>query len=286
MAAYIDSLKSLGALSINQELQSFDPDLEDSRQLTRQMQKGKVFIGAFQDWVESILREGSKFIKEFTATYAEGRVLLGEIQTLTPHWEADRGRCQAVVYQINEVEQYGVTKFLTENPMKSVDPCMLFILKSTMSWKDTIYMEALREVQATEKRISEMHAEFLKDLSAINPTGIPSLVDGDTDSETLVKNFTEQIWKIRDTEASIASSFTTLANIESMLYLNQNVMPCEILKIKELKWQKDACREKLLSLKNPYAQAMQEFMTTFRSWKLVKQTVGVDEKAINGAREN
>jgi hypothetical protein len=71
-----------------------------------------------------------------------------------------------------------------------------------------------------------------------------------------------------------------------MLYLNRGVMSCKSLKIKELKWQKDVCRAKLMSLKNPYTQAMQEFMTTFRSWKLVKQTVGGDEGASDGAKVN
>jgi hypothetical protein len=189
MAAYIDSLGNFGALPLDQGQQPFDPDSEESRQLASQMQRGKVLTEALHDWVGSILLEGSKFILEFVATYAEGRALLGEIQTLTPTWEADRNRCQAIVYQISEVEQYSVPKFLAENPMKAVDPCMLFILKSNMIWKESMYWEALLEMQTVEKRITEMHAEFLKDISVINPTGIPSLTDGEADSATLVHSF-------------------------------------------------------------------------------------------------
>jgi hypothetical protein len=110
------------------------------------MQKGKMLLDAIQDWSGSILREGNKFILDFTTTYAEGKTLLGEIQTLTPSWESDRSRCQAIVFQISEVEKYGVPKFLNENPMKAVDPCMLFILKSNMIWKESMYREALREM--------------------------------------------------------------------------------------------------------------------------------------------
>ena len=101
----------------------------------------------------------------------------------------------------------------------------------------------------------------------------------------MIKSFTEQIWKIRDTEIPVSSGFTTLANIESLLNLNQNVLPHQSLKFKELKWHKEVCKAKILSLKSPYAQAMQEFITTFRSWKLVKQTVG-NEETSSGAKEN
>lgn len=163
---------------------------------------------------------------------------------------------------------------------------MLFILKSNMIWKESMYREALQEMQAVENKITEMHGEFLKDMSMINLTGIPQFVDGDADSDTLIKSFNEQITWIRDTNALVASDFTMLANIESMLYLNRNIMPRQSLKIKELKWQKDACRAKLLSLKNPYTQAMQEFVNTFRSWKLVKQTVGEEERSGEGAKTN
>ena len=62
--------------------------------------------------------------------YAKGETLLGEIQTLIPGWETEQSRCQAIVFQVTEVEKYGVLKFLSENPMKIVDSCMLFIMKN------------------------------------------------------------------------------------------------------------------------------------------------------------
>ena len=82
------------------------------------------------------------------------------------------------------------------------------------------------------------------------------LRDEDIDSETMIKSFTEQIWKIRDTETPVSSGFTTLANIESLLNLNRNVLPHQSLKFKELKWHKEVYKAKLPSLKSPYAQAM------------------------------
>ena len=99
-----------------------------------------------KSWVDIIMKEGNKFISEFTSVYAEGKTLLGEIQTLVPVWETELGRCQAIVFQVTEVERFGVLKFLNENPMKNVDPCMLFILKNNMGWKESIYKETIKEV--------------------------------------------------------------------------------------------------------------------------------------------
>ena len=89
-----------------------------------------------QDWVNAIIKEGKKFIPEFTTIYAEGETLLGKIQTLILGWETKQSWCQVVVFQVIEVEKFGVLKFLNKNLMKNVDPCMLFIMKNNMSWKE------------------------------------------------------------------------------------------------------------------------------------------------------
>jgi hypothetical protein len=143
MATYIDSLRGLRALPLEQGQLPFDPNSEDSQQLTKQMQLGKRLSDAWQEWIGSVLEEGNNFFLEFSMTYSKEKTLQEEIQTLTPNWEANRSQCQAIVFQIIEVEQYGVQKILSENPMKTVDPNMLFILKSTMIWKENMYKEAL-----------------------------------------------------------------------------------------------------------------------------------------------
>ena len=115
------------------------------------MQRGKLLVDAMKEWVEAIIDEGNKFILEFTSVYAEGESLLGEIQTLIPGGEVEQGWCQAIVFQVTEVEKFGVLKFLNENPLKNVDPCMLFIIKNNMGWKEIVYKEAIQEVQGIKK---------------------------------------------------------------------------------------------------------------------------------------
>ena len=55
-----------------------------------------------------MIQEGNKFIYEFTGVYAEGETLSGEIQTLVPVSEIELARCQAVLFQLTEVERFGV----------------------------------------------------------------------------------------------------------------------------------------------------------------------------------
>ena len=93
-----------------------------------------------------MIQEGNKFISEFNDVYAEGETLSGEIQTLVPVWEIELARYQALIFQVTEVERFGVLKFLNKNPMKTVDSCMLFILKNNMSWKEVVYREAIKEI--------------------------------------------------------------------------------------------------------------------------------------------
>lgn len=88
---------------------------------------------AMTNWVNNIIKKGNKFIYEFTSIYVEGETLLGEIQTLVLVWEIELAHCQAIVFQVTEVERFRVLKFLNENPMKFVDPCMCFMLKNNMN---------------------------------------------------------------------------------------------------------------------------------------------------------
>ncbi len=262
MAAYINSLMNLGALPIVQAPQAFSPNSTGSQQLVKKMQRGKLQADAMKDWVNAIIKEGNEFILKFNNIYAEGELLLGEIKTLVPGWEIGKNWCQAIVFQVTEVDKFRVLKFLNENPMKNVDPCMLFIMKNNIGLKELVYREAIKEVQGIENKIIGMHEELLKYMKIVNPIGILQFDDGNIDLETLTKSFNEFFEKIRDNESSSANDFIALANIELMLCLNKNLMTCQNLKIKEVKWKKDACQVKLLSLKNPHFHTMQEFMNT------------------------
>ena len=122
--------------------------------------------------MNNIIQEGNKFIVEFIDIYTEGETLSGEIQTLVPVWEVELTHCQALVFQVIEIERFGVLRFLNKNPMKTVDPCMLFILKNNMSWKETVYREAIKEIQGIEGKVTDMHEELIKDMKIVNPTGI------------------------------------------------------------------------------------------------------------------
>ena len=77
-----------------------------------------------------------------------------------------------MVFQVIEVEHFGVLKFRNENPMKKVDLCMLFILKNNMHWKEAIYRETIKEVQCIESQITEMHEELIKYMKTMNSIGI------------------------------------------------------------------------------------------------------------------
>ena len=99
MVAYIDSLMNLGALPVVQAPQSFKPNSTDNQQLVKQMQRGKLLSYAMKNWVNVIIKEGYKFILEFTTIYVEGETLLGEIQTLIPGWELNRANARQLYFR-------------------------------------------------------------------------------------------------------------------------------------------------------------------------------------------
>ena len=75
----------------------------------------------------------------------------------------------------------------------------------------------------------------------MNLIGILQFDEGNMDTEVLIRSFNKAVERIRDNELSKAEEFSTLASIESMLCLNKNLMSCQSLKMKDYRWQKDAC---------------------------------------------
>ena len=128
----------------------------------KQMQRWKLLLDAMKDWVDAIIKEGNKFILEFTNVYAEGESLLGEIQTLIPRWETKKNWCQVVIFQVTEVEKFGVLKFLNENPMKNVDLCMLFIMKITWVGRSWFIRRQLKKCRASKAKLLECTKNSLK----------------------------------------------------------------------------------------------------------------------------
>lgn len=56
--------------------------------------------------------------------------------------------------------------------MKTMDPCVLYMIKRNMSWKDSLYKLPLEKIRAIENEIKEMHKGNLKDMQIINSTSI------------------------------------------------------------------------------------------------------------------
>jgi hypothetical protein len=121
--------------------------------------------------------------------------------------------------------------------------------------KDSLCKKVVKEVQSIKNKIFGKHEELHKYMNIVNSIGFLEFDDGNMDSEALPKSFNDAIANIKDNEMPTSSDFTTLANIESMLYLNRNLMLRQSMKIKEFKWQKDVCRVNILSLKNPHSHA-------------------------------
>lgn len=75
----------------------------------------------------------------------------------------------AIVTQILDVEQYGVERFLTENPLKTANASVLYIVKKNMNWRCSICGSAITRVQSIEMKIKGMYSAFMKDIQIISP---------------------------------------------------------------------------------------------------------------------
>ena len=98
-----------------------------------EINKGKNVLNAASEWIDQIIFMTVKFVKEMHRIISFTKVMLGESQTQIMHWKAEVERLSTLVSQLIEVEKYGTSKFLKENPLQLLDANFIYVLRKNIA---------------------------------------------------------------------------------------------------------------------------------------------------------
>lgn len=89
-----------------------------------------------------------------------------ELETVT--WEKERIKWVVVLAQMNDVQKYGVMKFLAEKPTENLDDNVLYVSKRNMEWCNSIIGQGHEESTKLLRGLTDLIDTIQKDLKFIN----------------------------------------------------------------------------------------------------------------------
>lgn len=113
-----------------------------------QVQRAKSIAEAVEKWVEGIVKNREKYIIDSQKLFDEIQSLIAEVQNQISPWTKEEHKWESVLSLFMKIEEYGVTRFLTEHSMKLViDECQLFMLKKTIMWRVLTFKSVISEAK-------------------------------------------------------------------------------------------------------------------------------------------
>lgn len=123
---------------------------------------------------------------------------------------------------MNDVQKYGVMKFLAEKPVENLDDNVLYMSKKNMEWRNSIIEQGHEESTKLLRGLIDLIDTIQKDLKCID---IQLMKEGAKVIEEVVdmtKVFQERVHSIQTTKSLTTDDFSKVARIESMLIVCTN----------------------------------------------------------------
>ncbi|XP_059064530.1 uncharacterized protein LOC131856678 [Cryptomeria japonica] len=119
---------------------------------------------------------------------------------------------------MEEIQRHGVMKFLVEKPLQGFDDNVLYICKKNIEWRNSVIKQGYEEFVKLGRELSELVQNMLNDLKCI---GVKYMEDGQTidTADAIRKSFEMQVDMVKSATVITKNDFSTIAKIESLLFL-------------------------------------------------------------------
>lgn len=91
-----------------------------------------------------------------------------ELELEVVAWEKERTKRVAAMAQMNDVQRFGVIKFLTEKPMENLDDNVLYVSRKNVEWRNSIIKQGHEESAKLVKGLKDLIDTMQKDLKCID----------------------------------------------------------------------------------------------------------------------
>lgn len=214
---YINAIHHPSPQTLSQVAVSFDPKSPANQNMLDQVKRNKMVAKMFNKCIDVIIQQGSYYIVSLVKVYEDAVIVINELELEVVAWEKERTKWVVVLVQMNDVQKFGVMKFLVEKHVESSDDNVLYVLKKNVEWQNSIIKHGHKESTRLLKGLTDLINIMQKYLKCIDI----QLMEEDSQTieaaTDMVKIFQERIQFIRETKSLTKDDFSKVNRIESML---------------------------------------------------------------------
>lgn len=115
---------------------SFDPKSLMNQKLLDQVQRRCMVVEIFNQWLDYTVQQGSNYIASLVKVYEDVVTVSKELELEVLAWEKERSKWVMVLAQMNDVQKFGMMKFLAKKPMENLDDNVLYVSRKNVEWRN------------------------------------------------------------------------------------------------------------------------------------------------------
>lgn len=266
MAEYIEAINSLNPQPLSQLPTSFDPKSLVNQKTLEQIQKCRLITKTIMEWSEQMRKSGAEYFGNLSKVHNGAIQVMRELETEISNWKNEEVEWATKTTQMREVQTYGVMKFLVEKPMPRLDDSILYVCQKNIEWRNSLIKQAYEEFRKLADQLAELTTSMRNELLCIGIKCLKS--DGTLETvEVITKSFEKKINYVKEAKGLVSDDLTTIAKIESLLFLCIGHLDSHSNKVAQVHKEKEVWKQHIAQVGLPHKPVIQHFITTFSDWK-------------------
>lgn len=192
---------------------------------------------------------------------------MNELETKIINWKKEEAKWATVAVQMQEVQVYGVTKFLNEKLVLDLDDNILYVCKKNIEWKNSVVQQAYGELAKLMNHIVELITSMQNDLKYIRIKCIKEDDKTIENLEVITESFERKINYMKEAKALVSNDLSTTAKIESLLFLCIEHLGNHANRVEQVRKEKEVWKQRIVRIGLPHSALIQNFSAAHVDWK-------------------
>ena len=164
MVQYINAILHRDPNPINQMSAIVDVNSTVNQQFLDNLQRCKIVAKIAEEWIQDVSEVAVKQINLLDGASKEISTITKKVESNIEEHKKERSDWARIVLWLEDVQEIGLQKFLSEFPMAGLDEKMLYVIQDCIEWRNEAIAQGIVEVK-----------EKIQELQVINEDSIAQI---------------------------------------------------------------------------------------------------------------
>lgn len=191
------------------------------------------------EWLEGIRKLDAEYFINLSRVYNGVLMVMKELEAEIMNWKNEEAKWTTKVVQMREVQIYGVMKFLSKKLVAGLDDGIMYVCQRNIERSNSLIKQAYEEYAKIVDRLAELVASMQNELVCIRIKYLKD--DGKTleAAKVITKSFEGKINYVKEVKDLVPDDLSTIAKIESLLFLCIGHLDSHFDKFTQVRREKD-----------------------------------------------